>query len=252
MAISEEVGNLPVIDEESFDKSGSLDRAKILDKVMTGVMWVAALFLAITMIIVIGLIFYQGVPTLSWDFLTNSSSYSSETPGIGPLIWTTIYVVVLSLVITVPIGIGAAIYLNEYSTGEGRFSNAIRFSIESLASIPSIIFGIFGSILFVRILAMGLSVMAGALTLAVMNLPVTVRLAEDALKGVPESFREGSDALGATKWETIRKVVLPNAFPGFITVMVLTAGRAMGETAPVIMTLGTTISPNAEYSLNRL
>jgi phosphate transport system permease protein len=218
---------------------------------MTVVMWAAALLLAVILIGIIIIVLIAGLPTLSWDFITTSSSYSATGGGIGPLLWLTGYTLVLSLLVTVPIGIAGAVYLNEYAR-PGTFTNIVRFSNESLASIPSIVYGIFGSILFVRILGAGLSVIAGVLTLAVLNLPLAVRLAEDALKGVPGEFREGSEALGASPWETIRKVILPSALPGFVTLVVLVAGRVIGESAPIIMTMGTTVSPNAEYSLNPL
>lgn len=248
--IDKAAGEVPIAPQMEYDKTGSLNRARLVDKIMTGAMWAAALLLAVVLIGIIVILLIAGLPTLNWEFLTTSASYSTAG-GIGPILWVTFYTLILSLILTVPVGIAAAIFMNEYAK-PGRFMSIVRFSNESLSSIPSIVYGIFGSILFVRILGAGLSVIAGVLTLSVLNLPLAVRLAEDALKGVPDEFREGSEALGASKWETVRKVILPTALPGFVTMVVLTAGRVIGESAPVLMTMGTTISPNAEYSLNPL
>ncbi len=157
----------------------------------------------------------------------------------------------LTLLFVVPIGTGASIYLAEYAR-PSRFTNMIRFSTESLASVPSIVYGVFGAIVFLTQMHLGYSILAGSLTLAVLNLPLMVRVAENAIGSVPAAYREGSLALAASKWETIRKVVLPSAMPGLLTAIVLTAGRILGETAPLILTMGTTISPNAYYSLNPL
>jgi phosphate transport system permease protein len=214
-------------------------------------MSLAALFLVIVLSAVIFIILRAGLPALSWAFLTTASSVTDAGGGIGPQIFVSLYVLVLSLLIVTPIGVGAAIYLAEYAR-PGPFTNAIRFSTEALASVPSVVFGVFGAIVFLTIMRLGFSVMSGALTLALLNLPLMVRIAEDSIRAVPASYREASLALGGSRLETIRKAVLPSALPGIITALVLTGGRIIGETAPLILTTGTTISPNAQYSLNPL
>jgi phosphate transport system permease protein len=155
-----------------------------------------------------------------------------------PPIISTIYMVVLGLGIAAPIGIGAAIYLNEYAKG-GRFVRGIRFATESLAAVPSILFGLFGMMFFLTTLKLGFSILAGALTIAMMVLPTMVKTTEEALKTVPNAYREGSLALGASKFSTIGKVVLPNALPGILTGIVLGTGRIVGETAAIYLTAGT-------------
>jgi phosphate transport system permease protein len=226
-------------------------RATLIDRAMTGLMALSALFLVIVLSGVIFIILSGGLSALSWTFLTTASSVTDAGGGIGPQIWVTMYILVLSLLLVTPIGVGAAIYLAEYAR-PGPFTNAIRFSTEALASVPSVVFGVFGAIVFLTIMRLGFSVLSGAFTLALLNLPLMVRITEDAIRSVPLAYREASLALGGSRWETIRKAVLPSALPGIITALVLTGGRIIGETAPLILTTGTTISPNAQYSLNPL
>jgi phosphate transport system permease protein len=226
-------------------------RAKQIDRIATALMSLAALLLVIVLLGVIFLLLRAGLPGLSWQFLTGAGSLTSGESGIGPQIFVTIYVLALSLLLTTPIGVGAAIYLAEYAR-PGRITDAVRFSTEALASVPSVVFGVFGSIVFLTYFGFGFSVLSGALTLTLLNLPLMVRIAEDSIRSVPESYREASLALGGTRWETIRKAVLPSAVPGIITGIVLTGGRIIGETAPLILTTGTTISRNGIYSLNPL
>lgn len=227
----------------------SLRRAMFADHFVTGLMWAAALFLAGVLFAVVAAILIAGVPVLSLQFLLTPGTF--EEPGIGPQIWCSLYTLFLTLLFVVPVGTGASIYLGEYAK-PNRFTNLIRFSTESLASVPSIVYGVFGAIVFLTTMKLGYSILAGSLTLALLNLPLMVRVAEDAIRSVPNSYREGSLALAASKWETIRKVVLPTAMPGLLTAIVLTAGRILGETAPLILTMGTNISPNAYYSLDPL
>ncbi len=226
-------------------------RAALVDRAMTGLLALAALGLALVLSAIIFIILRAGLPALSWSFLTSASSITDPGGGIGPQIFVSIYVLVLSLLIATPVGVGAAIYLAEYAR-PGPATNAIRFSTEALASVPSVVFGVFGAIIFLTTMSLGFSVLSGSLTLALLNLPLMVRIAEDAIRSVPVAYREASLALGASRWETIRKAVLPSALPGIITALVLTGGRILGETAPLILTTGTTISPNARYSLNPL
>lgn len=224
-------------------------RAHLIDKAATVVMGIAALLLVVVLFAVIGALLWAGLPAISWQFLTSAGTLTGEGYGIGPQIFVSLYILVLSLVIVTPLGVGAAIYLSEYAK-PGPITTLIRFSTEALASVPSVVFGVFGAIVFLVVMGLGFSVLSGALTLALLNLPLMVRIAEDAIRAVPEAYREASLALAGTKWETIRKAILPSAVPGIVTAMVLTGGRIIGETAPLILTTGTTISPNARYSLN--
>jgi phosphate transport system permease protein len=212
---------------------------------MTG----AALFLVIVLLAIVVLLLSRGLPAISWQFLTSASSFASEGGGIGPQIFFSLYMLIVSLLLTAPLGIGAAIYLSEYAR-PGRLTSALLFSTEALASVPSVVFGVFGAIVFVSFFKLRFSLISGALTLTLLNLPLMVRITEDAIRAVPIAYREASLALGATRWETIRKAVLPSAVPGIVTALVLTSGRLIGETAPLILTTGTTISPNARYSLD--
>lgn len=224
-------------------------RARLADRIATVLMSAAALLLVVVLLGVIFIILRAGLPAISWTFLTSAGSFTQEGGGIGPQIFVSVYILVLSLLITTPLGVAAAIYMAEYAR-PGRLTSAIRFSIESLSSVPSIVFGVFGAVVFLTVMNLGFSVLSGALTLALLNLPLMTRIAEDSIRAIPESYREASLALAGTRWETIRKAVLPGAVPGIITAMVLTGGRIIGETAPLILTTGTTISPNARYSLN--
>jgi phosphate transport system permease protein len=226
-------------------------RAKVYDRIATGGMLVLVGFLVVVLVIVVGAILIQGVPQLSWSFITSSSSLTQAGGGVGPQLWCTLYLMVLSLVVTIPIGIGAAIYLEEFAR-PSRFTEAVAFSVEALSSVPSIVFGTFGAAIFLAALGFGYSILSGALTLALLNLPLVVRVGQEALRSVPREYREASQALAAQPLETIRKLVLPTALPGIVTAIVLTAGRVIGETAPLILTMGTSISPNAQYSLNPL
>lgn len=226
-------------------------RAKLYDRIATGVMIVLVGLLVLVLVSVVGLILIRGVPELSWTFITTSSSLTQPGGGVGPQLWCTLYLMVLSLAMTVPIGVGAAIYLEEFAR-PSRFTQAVRFSVEALSTVPSIVFGTFGAALFLVTFNLGYSILSGALTLTLLNLPLMVRVSQEALQSVPKEYREASQALAAQPLETIRKLILPTALPGIITGIVLTAGRVVGETAPLILTMGTSISPNAQYSLNPL
>lgn len=175
----------------------------------------------------------DGLGRVSWDFLTSFPSRRPEAAGIYAALVGTIYVIVLTALIAVPIGVGAAIYLEEYAA-RGRVARMIEINIANLAGVPSIIYGLLGLALFVRALAFGRSVIAGAATLALLVLPVVILSTREALRAVPPSLREGSYALGATKWQTIWHQVLPVALPGTLTGLILALSRAIGETAPLI------------------
>jgi phosphate transport system permease protein len=175
----------------------------------------------------------DGLGRLSWEFITSYPSRRAEAAGLLPALAGSIFVIGLTGVIAVPLGVGAAIYLEEYA-GRSRFSRLIEINIANLAGVPSIIYGLLGLGLFVRFMAMGRSVVAGASTLALLVLPVVIISTREALRAVPGSLREGSYALGATRWQTIQHQVLPAAFPGILTGLILALSRAIGETAPLI------------------
>jgi phosphate transport system permease protein len=179
-------------------------------------------------------IVHDGAGRLSWQFLTSYSSRRAGSAGILAALAGSLYVIVITAVIAVPLGVGAAVHLEEYG-GRGRMSRLIEINIANLAGVPSIIYGLLGLGLFVRAMAMGNTVLAGGCTLALLALPVVIISTREALRAVPKSLREGSYALGATKWQTIRYQVLPAAFPGILTGLILALSRSIGETAPLVM-----------------
>lgn len=215
--------------------------AKQWDRVVTAVLWAAGLLIIGILTLFLGHILLKGLQVLSWNFIFGESSDIKAGGGVGAQLFNTFYILFLSLLVATPVAIGAGIYLAEYSA-RGRLADMIRLSVECLASVPSIVLGLFGMILFINLMGFGISLGVGAMTLALMNLPIIVRVTEEALKTVPREYREASLALGATKWQTIARVVLPAAMPGIITGITLTAGRAVGETAILIFTAGTTVS----------
>jgi phosphate transport system permease protein len=186
-------------------------------------------------LLILGYIIYQGAPAFSWEFLSQPPSNGMKDGGILPAIVGTIYLTIGTAIFSVPLGIGAAIYLSEYA-GDNRITRLIRIAIINLAGIPSVVYGLFGLGIFVLFLKIGTSILASSLTLAIMTLPVIITTTEEALRSVPQSFRLISVSLGGTKWQTIRKVVLPQALPGIITGVILGLERAAGETAPILFT----------------
>lgn len=216
---------------------------RFCDKIATGLAWLAAFIILGILASFLAYMLYKGLPVLSWDFIFGMPSDIRAGGGVGPQFFNSFYILFLSLAFSIPVALGAGIYLAEYA-GNGRLTDLIRLSTESLATVPSIVLGLFGMIIFVNVLGVGISIIGGALTLTLLNLPVLVRVTEEAIRAVPSYYREASLALGATKWQTIWRVVLPNALPGIITGITLTAGRALGETAILIFTAGTTVSRN--------
>ena len=210
-----------------------LIKRKIFDNILYGVMVAALGIVIIALLFVIVYIFRSQAGFLNWSFLTNTET------GILPMIVTTLYVVIVSIAVALPVGLATAIFLNEYS-GNSSFIRILRLAIETLAGIPSIIYGLFGLLMFCRMLNLGQSIIAGSLTLSIMILPVIIRTTEESLKSIPDSFREGSLALGATKFQTTIHVVLPSALPGILTSVILAIGRVIGESAPVLLTVGLT------------
>jgi phosphate transport system permease protein len=212
------------------------------------VIWAAALVTLAVLAMIIGLIMVRGLPSLSWGFLTGTPENLGRDGGILPTIVGTVVLGAVSLLIATPLGVGSAIYLTEY-THETIVTRAIRFGTESLAGVPSIIFGLFGFIFFVTYLQMGWSILAGGLTLALMMLPTIIRTTEEAIRTVPQSYRNVSYSLGATRWQMVTTAVLPSALPGILTGVILAFGRAVSETAAVIFTAGTALNlPTSAFS----
>ncbi len=193
-------------------------------------------------------IVYHGFPAISWTFLTGMPRRSGAEGGIFPAIVGTLCLVLGTIAVALPLGIASAIYLSEYARA-GRFTRMVRSAIVTLAGVPSIVFGLFGLGLFVLFLNFGASILSGSLTLACMILPTIIVASEEALQTVPKSLREGSLALGATKWETIYKNVLPYAIPGILTGSILGIGRAAGETAPILLTVAAFYLPRLPHSI---
>ena len=202
--------------------------------------WTTALIVVVILGLIIGNVLRNGLNSVSLEFLLENPRKMGKEGGVYSSIVATIYLILLSIIVATPVGVGASIFLTEYKR-RGKLLKLIRFTTESLAGIPSIIFGIFGFSFFVIYLGMGWSILSGGLTLALMILPTVVRTAEEAIQSVPNPYREGSLALGATKWQTIVKVVLPSALPGIITGIILGIGRAVGESAAVILTAGSAL-----------
>jgi len=215
-------------------------KSKTADRVATWAFWLTAAIILAVLALFVGYILYRGLPVLSPKFLFGRSESVRAGGGIGPQLFDSFYLLCLSTLFTVPLGVGAAIYLAEYAR-PGRLLELIRTSTETLASLPSIVAGLFGLLVFVNLTGWGYSLMAGALVLTLLNLPVMVRVTEDSLRAVPSSLREASLALGATKWQTIWHVLLPVALPGIVTGVIITAGRALGEAAALLYTAGQSV-----------
>jgi len=203
------------------------------------------------LIFVIVFILGKGLPVISLGFLLDNPQEMGKAGGIFPTLVGTLVLPLVAILIALPAGVGTAVYLSEYTT-ENPATRIIRFGTDCLAGIPSIIFGLFGFIFFVTTLKMGWCILSGALTLAIMVLPTIIRTAEEAIKAVPDSYREVSCSLGATRWETVLKVVLPNALPGIVTGVMLSIGRCIGETAAVIFTAGASLRlPHSVFDSTR-
>ncbi len=215
--------------------------AKLKNKIAKAGLWLIGFFILALLAAFLGYILYQGLPVLNFHFIFGKSSDIMAGGGVGGQLFNSFYMLFLSMAVSIPVAIGAGIYLAEYAR-ENKLTKAIRLSVESLATVPSIVLGLFGMIIFVNKMHLGFSILGGALTLVLLNLPMLVRVTEESIRTVPRSYEEASLALGATKLQTIFKVVLPSAMPGIITGITLTAGRALGETAILIFTAGTTVS----------
>lgn len=230
-------------------KLGNVDTKKrTSQKVAFGIFTLLSYLVVVILFLILGFIIIQGGKVISWDFLTEAPADGMTAGGIFPAIVGTLYLVLGSSLISFPIGIMSGIYMNEYATN-GKVIRFIRIMTNNLSGVPSVVFGLFGMSLFVVTLGWGDSIIAGSFTLALMSLPLIIRTTEEALKSIDDSFRHGSLALGATKLQTIRRVVLPMAFPNIITGLILSIGRVSGETAPILFTVAAYFLPQLPGSI---
>lgn len=227
----------------------SVRTRKIADAVATAILWAMASSIIVLLAAFIIYMVYLGWSTLTPSFLLGTPKETTAGGGIGPEIYNSFYILVLTLVFTVPIAIAAGVYIQEYAL-PGTFRNIVQFSAESLATVPSVVMGLFGLLVFVYLFHWKFSALGGALTLTLLNLPALMRVTQEALSSVPDTLREASLALGGTKWQTITRVVLPSAIGRLTTGVVLIAGRIFGETAALIFTAGLSVPFNHPYDLN--
>lgn len=213
------------------------NRRKAYIITMKLLMWLAVGITAALVLFLVGYIMIKGIPNVSWKLLSTKPSYLSNHIGILPDILNTIYIIIATLVFVIPLGVGAAIYLTEYAKNK-KLVGIIEYAAETLSGIPSIIYGLVGMLFFCQFLNMQTSLLAGALTLVIMNLPTIMRTTQESLKTVPQSYREGAFGLGAGKWRVIRTVVIPGCVDGVITGCILTVGRILGESAALLFTAG--------------
>lgn len=225
--------------QQGASTSGSIynKKSRISDTILLVLIYLCASISILVLIGIMGYVFVRGIPAISLSFLTTVPSTIKGTFGIVGNIVNTLYIVVITLLIATPLGVGAAIYLNEYAKG-GKIVRIIEFTTETLSGIPSIIFGLFGYVFFGITLGLGYSILTGALTLAIMVLPLITRTTQEALKTVPASYRSGALGIGATKWYMIRTILLPSAMPGILTGIILAIGRIVGESAALLFTAG--------------
>lgn len=212
-------------------------RKRTSDTILTGLIYLCSGFAVLILLYIIGYVFVKGIGVVNKEFLTTGQSIKNNTNGILPNIINTLYIIVITLLISTPIGIGGAVYLNEYAK-KGKLVNIIEATIEILGGIPSIIYGLFGMVFFGGVMKLSYSILTGSLTLAILVLPLIIRTTQEALKTVPASYREGAMGIGATKWYMIRTIILPSALPGIVTGIILSIGRMVGESAALIFTAG--------------
>lgn len=222
-------------------------RRKVYDRTLRFLLYFCAALTCVLLVFIIGYIFVKGLPHITWTFLSAESSYIKDTIGILPNILNTVYIVVVTLIIILPLGVGAAVYLTEYARNR-RLVAAIEFATETLTGIPSIIFGLVGMLFFCQFLSLKSSLLAGSLTLVIMTLPTIVRTTQESLKTVPQSYREAALGLGAGKWRMIRTVVLPSSIDGIVSGCILSIGRIVGESAALLFTAGMGMSLNRFFT----
>ena len=218
-------------------KSNFSPARRAWNRFFTAAVWVAAALVIVLVAGIIGLVLVRGVPHISWAFLTTKASVLKGTDGILPAILNTLYVILLTLLIVLPLGVGAAVYLTEYASNR-RLIEIIEFTNDTLAGIPSIIYGLVGMLVFAQALGFQTCLLSGSLTLVVMNLPTIIRTTQESLKTVPQGYREGAMGLGAGKWHIIRTIVLPCSIDGIVTGCILAVGRIVGESAALLFTAG--------------
>lgn len=230
-----------------FSKN-SIRKKELKQTIAFNLFRVLSISVVLILVLILSFITINGIKVISWEFLTSMPKEGMTQGGIFPAIVGTLCLVAGSMIFAVPVGVLSAIYINEY-TKESFFKRFVKLMTNNLAGIPSIVFGLFGMSLFVNTLKFGDSILAGSLTLGLLTLPVVIRTTEEALKSVENSFRHGSYALGATKLQTIRRVVLPMAFPNIITGLILSIGRVSGETAPILFTVAAYFLPKLPHSI---
>lgn len=222
--------------------------SKKTQKIAFTVLAITTVLIIIPVFAIIFLIVKNGIGAINWEFLSTAPRMGMRQGGILPALVGTVYLVLGAILFSVPLGILAAIYLNEYAR-DNLFTRTVRLAIINLAGVPSVVYGLFGLSLFVIFLKFGTSILAGSLTLAIMILPIVITASKESMKSIPDSFREVSLALGASKWQTVRCLVLPNAMPGILTGIILGISRAAGETAPILFTVAAFYLPRLPRSI---
>ncbi|GAA0734648.1 phosphate ABC transporter permease PstA [Clostridium oceanicum] len=222
--------------------------SKLIDKIWTTILYIISAFVVTLLLILIGYILYKGVGSLSPSFLFGDPKIGEAGGGIGPQLFNSFYMLVISLAISIPLSIGAGIYLAEYAK-EGMFLNIVRTSIETMASLPSIVVGLFGFLIFVKMTNWGFTLLSGALAITIINLPGLTRVCENAIRASSKGVKEASLGLGATRFQTIKRVVIPAAIPEIITGVILAAGRIFGEAAALLYTAGMS-APSLDFTAN--
>lgn len=226
----------------------SLSR-RVYDRTLRGLLYLCAGLTCALLLFLIGYIFYRGLPHITWELVSTQESILNDTTGILPSILNTVYVVVVTMLVVLPLGVGAAVYLTEYASNR-RLVAAIEFATETLAGIPSIIYAMVGVLIFSQFMSLGKTLLAASLTLVILTLPTIIRTTQESLKTVPQSYREGSLGLGSGKWHMIRTVVLPNSIDGVVTGCILAVGRIVGESAVLMFTAGMSTTLNRFFVWN--
>lgn len=226
----------------------SLSR-RVYDRTLRGLLYLCAGLTCALLLFLIGYIFYRGLPHITWELVSTQESILNDTTGILPSILNTVYVVVVTMLVVLPLGVGAAVYLTEYASNR-RLVAAIEFATETLAGIPSIIYAMVGVLIFSQFMSLGKTLLAASLTMVILTLPTIIRTTQESLKTVPQSYREGSLGLGSGKWHMIRTVVLPNSIDGIVTGCILAVGRIVGESAVLMFTAGMSTTLNRFFVWN--
>lgn len=224
--------------------------SKLKDKMWTGILYIISGFVVLLLVALIGYILFKGIGTLTPSFLFGDPKIGEAGGGIGPQLFNSFYMLIVSLLITIPLGVGAGIYLAEYAK-EGKILNFIRLCIETMASLPSIVVGLFGLLIFVKMTKWGFTLFAGALAITILNLPSLTRVSENAIRAASRGVKEASLGLGATRWQTIKRVILPSAMPQILTGVILAAGRIFGEAAALLYTAGMS-APSLSFKASTL